>query len=69
MGYIHFGITMITISVVGLPGHYIDYTGKVSHYMPRKAAPTFAARRLRAASLRIWVGIGSRLCRIVLAGN
>jgi hypothetical protein len=27
---------------------YIDNTGKVSHYMPRKAAPTFAARRLKA---------------------
>ncbi len=27
---------------------YIDNTGKVSHYMPRKAAPTFASRQLKA---------------------
>jgi tRNA A-37 threonylcarbamoyl transferase component Bud32 len=26
---------------------YIDSTGKVSHYMPRKAAPAFAARRIK----------------------
>jgi serine/threonine protein kinase len=26
---------------------YIDSTGKVSHYMPRKAAPTFAARHIK----------------------
>jgi hypothetical protein len=26
---------------------YVDNTGKVSHYMPRKAPPAFAARRLK----------------------